>query len=100
MLYFIRGNGWQGPAPQQMEADLTSFDLWQVEVTPIVDFNGDSGVDILDVFELLEHWETTDNSLYDIAPLPFGDGIVDAKDLGVLADHMIESEMASAANGL
>ncbi len=65
------------------------YQVWQVEVTPIVDLNGDSVVDILDAYELLEHWETTDNSLYDIAPFPFGDGKVDAKDLRVLAEHMM-----------
>jgi hypothetical protein len=75
-------------------------DIWQVEVNPIVDFNGDAIVDLLDVFELLEHWGTTDNSLYDIAPLPLGDGIVNAKDLRVLADHMIENEMANDFNDL
>jgi hypothetical protein len=68
----------------------TDYNIWQVEATPVVDFNNDEAVDILDVYELLEHWETTDNSLYDIAPFPLGDGIVDGKDLMVLAKHLGE----------
>jgi hypothetical protein len=80
-IYFSRGNGIM---------NLASFDIWQLEVTPIVDFNGDSMVDILDALALLEHWQTTEISLYDIAPLPFGDGVVDAKDLQTLAKHMVK----------
>ena len=52
----------------------------------VVDFNGDGKVDRLDVGLLMVNWGT-DDSLYDIAPTPFGDGIVDSKDLMVLAEH-------------
>ena len=72
------------------------FDLWQVQVTLVVDFNADGSVDILDAYDLLDHWGqvTTrrNNAAYDIAPFPFGDQIVDAKDLKVLADHLGMSE--------
>jgi len=68
------------------------YDIWQVEVTPIVDFNGDGAVDTLDAYELLENWGTTNSSFYDIAPFPFGDGVVNARDLFVLAEHMIEND--------
>ena len=37
---------------------------------------------------LLEHWYT-DYSLCDIGPFPWGDGIVDAQDLIVLAEHIV-----------
>jgi len=67
------------------------WDIYQVEITPTVDFNSDNAVDVLDVYELLERWGTTNNSFYDIAPFPLGDGVVDAKDLLVLAEHMIET---------
>lgn len=80
-LYFSHGSSAFDP----------NYDIWQVEVSPMVDFNGDAAVDVLDALELLEHWEATDSPLYDIAPAPFGDGIVDARDLRVLADHMIEN---------
>jgi len=62
-------------------------DVWQASVIPIVDFNGDGAVDCIDVCDLVDHWGT-DNSLYDIGPTPFGDGVVDVRDLIVLAEHM------------
>ena len=65
-------------------------DLWQASVIPIVDFNGDGKVDRLDVGLLMLNWGT-DNSLYDIGPTPFGDGIVDSKDLMVLAEHITDA---------
>jgi serine/threonine protein kinase/Tol biopolymer transport system component/tetratricopeptide (TPR) repeat protein len=61
-------------------------DVWQASVIPIVDFNGDSKVDRLDMGLLMLNWGT-DNSLCDIGPTPWGDGIVDSKDLMVLAEH-------------
>jgi hypothetical protein len=67
------------------------WNIFQVEITPVVDFNGDAIVDALDILELVGGWEATDIPLYDIAPSPFGDGIVDAKDLRALADYMIEN---------
>ena len=84
-LYFVRSDNYAFE-----KIDAIKSDLWQVKVNPVVDFNGDTVVDVLDVYELLEHWETTENSLYDIAPLPFGDGMVDGKDLAVLAEHLGE----------
>jgi hypothetical protein len=79
---------WDSPRP----GGNGDNDLWQAAVTPIVDFNGDGAVDCLDICELVDHWDT-DNSLYDIGPTPFGDGVVDAKDLLVLAEHMAESDV-------
>jgi hypothetical protein len=43
-------------------------------------------VDRLDVGLLLVNWGT-DDSFYDMGPTPLGDGIVDSKDLMVLAEH-------------
>jgi len=65
------------------------WDLWQVPITPIVDFNGDGIVDSLDMSMMVDYWGT-DEPLYDIAPLPFGDNMVDVKDLVVLAEHLFE----------
>jgi hypothetical protein len=62
------------------------WDLWQVSLNPIVDFNGDGKVDRLDIGLLMLAWHS-DNSLYDIGPTPLGDGIVDSKDLMVLAEN-------------
>ncbi|MCF7972326.1 MAG: hypothetical protein K9N55_00780 [Phycisphaerae bacterium] len=100
-LYFNRGNKWSGGMdPADLQATATTFDLWQIEVTPLVDFNGDDAVDVLDVYVLLENWGSTDNSLCDIAPLPFTDGVVDAEDLAMLADYMIEYKSMMDANDL
>lgn len=38
---------------------------------------------------MIEHW-LTDHPLCDIGPMPWGDGIVDAQDLIVLAEHLFE----------
>ncbi|MBC8468555.1 MAG: PD40 domain-containing protein [Planctomycetes bacterium] len=62
-------------------------DLWQVKILPVVDFNADGFVDSVDVCMMLDFWHT-DEPLYDIAPMPFGDGIVDTKDLVLLAEHL------------
>lgn len=69
---------------------LDTFDIWQVEVTPIVDLNGDGIVDCVDICILVDHWHTYEPSC-DIAPAPLGDGFVDVQDLIVLAEHMVET---------
>jgi Tol biopolymer transport system component len=65
------------------------WDLWQVTIEPIIDFNGDGIVDSVDMCMMVDYWGT-DEPLYDIAPSPFGDGIVDIKDLIILAEHLFE----------
>jgi Tol biopolymer transport system component len=65
------------------------WDLWQVSIEPIVDFNADGIVDSIDMCMMADFWGT-DEHLYDIAPLPFGDGIVNIQDLVVLAEHLFE----------
>ena len=62
-------------------------DLWKVEFTPIVDFNGDEAVDAADMLIFTDNLYTH-RTLCDIAPLPLGDGYIDAKDLRVLAEHL------------
>jgi len=68
------------------DADF-NIENWRAPIVPVVDFNADGKVDIADVFIMLEHW-LTDYSLCDIGPYAWGDGIVDAQDLIVLAEHM------------
>jgi hypothetical protein len=60
-----------------------TYDIWQVPVIPIVDFNGNSTVDIHDLQKLIEAWGLNEPSL-DMGPTPFGDGVVDEADLEVL----------------
>jgi Tol biopolymer transport system component len=73
----------------EMPGGFGSFDIWQVPIQPVVDFNGDGIVDAADVCIMIEYW-LTDYPLCDIGPTPFGDGIVDVEDLKVLAEHLFE----------
>ncbi|MHC4681621.1 MAG: LamG-like jellyroll fold domain-containing protein [Planctomycetota bacterium] len=66
-----------------------AWDLWQVPIIPVVDFNADGIVDSVDMCMMVDYWGT-DEPLYDIAPAPFGDGIVDVQDLIVLSEHLFE----------
>jgi N-acetylneuraminic acid mutarotase len=74
-IYAIGGFGKSTDIPWDTPALSTVF-----EFGPLVDFNWDGIVDIDDLVLLIEHWEQ-EESLYDIAPLPFGDGVVDKTDL-------------------
>jgi len=56
---------------------------------PTPDFNGDSIVDATDMCMMIDYWGTDEPS-YDIAPMPWGDGVVDVQDLIVLAEHLFE----------
>ena len=58
-------------------------------LTPIIDFNSDGIVDSLDMCMMIDYWGT-DEPLYDIAPPPLGDGIVDIQDLILLSEHLFE----------
>jgi len=60
-------------------------DIWQVPIAPVTDFNGDGRIDDADVTVLMENWGQ-DEPLCDIGPTPFGDGVVDMKDLAALAE--------------
>ena len=67
-------------------------DIYQARIIPIVDFNADGIVDGLDVCLMVDYWHT-DEPLYDIAPMPFGDGIVDVKDLVLISEHFTKKEI-------
>jgi len=79
-LYFNVASDW---------GTLGANDIWQVKFIPIVDFNADEIIDIADLVLLIEHWGE-ENSLYDIGPLPLGDGIVNEADLEVLMSHWLQ----------
>ena len=61
-------------------------DLWQSPIVPIVDFNCDVIVDIDDLMIMIEHWGTNE-SLCDIGPMAWGDGVVNEEDLEVLMSY-------------
>ena len=65
------------------------IELVVASLTPIVDFNGDGIVDSVDMCMMVDYWGT-DEPLYDIAPPPLGDGIVDVQDLILLSEHLFE----------
>lgn len=67
-----------------------SSDLWEVSVDPVADFNADGISDVIDLALMIESWGM-DDPLYDIGPMPWGDGVVDAQDLLVLAERMVEN---------
>ena len=66
-----------------------TWDLWRSPIIPIVDLNSDGIVDCADMCIVVDNWGTN-NSLCDIGPMPWGDGIVDVQDLIVLAEHLFE----------
>jgi len=74
---------------EELPGGLGSYDHWQVSIDPVVDLNSDGIVDAADMCIVVDNWGT-DNSLCDIGPMPWGDGIVDVQDLIVLAGHLFE----------
>jgi len=58
-----------------------------VALAPGLDFNGDEVIDTADMLIMANHWKQ-DYAPCDIAPPPYGDGIVDANDVTLLAEHL------------
>ena len=75
-------------AAGQLELGIRFADslAWLVAANTI-DFNADGQIDKADISALIDYWHQ-DEPAYDIAPPPFGDGIVDVQDLIVVADHL------------
>jgi hypothetical protein len=67
-------------------ADWTVVENWQAPILPIVDFNADGKVDLVDLVMLIDNWGTS-NTLCDIGPMPWGDGKVDIEDLKVFMTY-------------
>jgi N-acetylneuraminic acid mutarotase len=82
-IYVIGGRTWGNTVISTVEEYDTGFDLRSL------DFNGDGIIDCADMCMMIEQWHT-DNPLYDIAPEPLGDGIVDVQDLITLSEHLYE----------
>jgi len=68
------------------------YDLWQVTILPVVDFNADGNVDTDDLLILIGYWGQ-DEPLCDICPTPVGDGIVDVDDLVVFISYWEKENM-------
>ncbi len=71
------------------------LDIWQAPILPVVDFNADGSVDLADLVLLVDNWGT-DNTLYDIGPYAWGDGVVDIEDLKVFITHWEKSDPANS----
>ena len=84
-LYFC---DFRNPRP----GGVGSRDLWQVSITPVIDFNGDGRIDFKD-FSLLALYLFQDESSVDIGPTPLGDHIVDYKDVAVLVANWLTAWM-------
>ncbi|MHC4432632.1 MAG: hypothetical protein ACYTBS_12405 [Planctomycetota bacterium] len=96
----INSSGWEGNPSISADGSTLYFasrgsggyggnDLWQVSIDPVVDLNGDGIVDSADMCIIVDFWGT-DETLCDIGPMPWGDGVVDVQDLIVLAEHLFE----------
>ncbi|MHC4206701.1 MAG: Kelch repeat-containing protein [Planctomycetota bacterium] len=84
-IYAIGGSY---PDPQGEPVMPTSVEEYDTGLgVPSPDFNGDGIVDSADMCMMIDYWGTDEPS-YDIAPPPFGDGIIDVQDLIVLAEHL------------
>ena len=66
---------------RQPNNDGTNW-IYRAPILPIVDFNADGAVDLVDLVMLIDNWGTN-NTLYDIGPYAWGDGKVDIEDLEV-----------------
>jgi hypothetical protein len=83
---------WNNAVEKQYSRNLGTgqgIELVVASLTPFVDFNNDEIVDSLDMSIMIDYWGT-DEPLYDIAPPPLGDGIVDIKDLILLSEYLFE----------
>ena len=65
---------------------LGAQDLWQAPILPVVDFDDNGTVDMNDLLTMIEYLGTGE-PMCDIGPMPWGDGVVDEADLGVLMDY-------------
>jgi Tol biopolymer transport system component len=62
------------------------WNIWQAPIISICDFNGDGNIDTEDLLIMINNW-STDNSICDIGPMPWGDGVVDIEDLKVFIKY-------------
>jgi N-acetylneuraminic acid mutarotase len=81
--------------PHPCPATSTVYECDTSYIPKFFDLNGDGIVDSADICFMVDYWGT-DEWLCDVAPLPFGDGIVDVEDLKVLAGHLFDDYRALA----
>jgi hypothetical protein len=81
-IYAIGGS--TGYPPHSSVSSVEEYDTGLGVPSP--DFNGDGVINMKDLLKLIESWGQDDPTV-DVAPLPFGDGIVDALDLELLMSY-------------
>jgi beta-lactamase regulating signal transducer with metallopeptidase domain len=74
------------------QSGMNTWDIWQVKILPVVDFNADGNINTDDLLILIDYWGQNE-PLCDIGPLPAGDGIVDIKDLEVFMSYWEKENM-------
>jgi hypothetical protein len=72
-------------------SDRKGWASWEASIHPILDLNGDGEVDHEDVLLLTTHMGE-DYPPCDIGPMPWGDGVVDMRDLVVLMKYTGETD--------
>jgi hypothetical protein len=81
-------NGIGVGAVKKWEGEL---DHWEVPIIPNLDFNSDGNIDNNDLKLLNDNQgitESQNKSIYDIGPMPWGDGVVDTKDIEVFMEYL------------
>jgi hypothetical protein len=78
-------------------AGWNNLDIWQVPILPVADLDEDGYVGLNDVLRLAESWGQND-PVCDIAPVAWGDGVVDVADLDALVDHWFPAETGLVAH--
>jgi uncharacterized protein (TIGR02246 family) len=73
------------------------YDLWQVSLSPVADFDASGKADAIDVCIMADNWHT-DDPRCDIGPTPLGDGIVDALDMLVLTEYIAKDRVDNEAD--
>jgi hypothetical protein len=68
------------------------YDIWQVPILANADFNDDGNIDTDDLLILIDNWGQNE-PLCDIGPTPFGDGIVNIKDIEVFMSYWEKENM-------
>jgi len=71
---------------------IGALDMWKVSILPIVDFNSDGSINNDDLLILVGYWGRNE-PLCDIGPMPYGDGVVDIKDLEVFMSYWEKENM-------
>ncbi|MHC4544084.1 MAG: DUF362 domain-containing protein [Planctomycetota bacterium] len=82
---------WNNPIDKKYSRNLGAGDgiqLWQGPPVSDVDFSGDGKVNFKDLSILAQHLSQNESSV-DVAPAPFGDGVVDGKDLGIVIENWL-----------